>query len=230
MGSGFVGRLTMPPVALKAQLDACKQAFDDSAAPNIVTALRQSIEELASSGLVARAVKAGEAAPLFRLKTNNGDPISLSETLNRGPAIVSFFRGVWCPFCRLELQALAEAQSEIERIGATLIGLSPLPDPDSALGFPILEDRGCRIAARYRIAFAVAPPFRPAYRALGYPERSKGARDRWVLPLPATYIIGQNGIVAFSYVDADYTTRLEPSEIAVAAMHLRTKANLGSSM
>ena len=107
-------------------------------------------------------MRAGERAPLFRLRSNTGAFVSLSEAVDRGPVVVSFFRGGWCPFCRLELQALAEAQSEIERLGATLVGLSPLADGDSCSSFPILKDPGCRIAVRYRIAFTVAPQFRPA--------------------------------------------------------------------
>ena len=217
-------------MSLKAQLDACRRAFEASAPPGIVAALEGSVAELVQTGLVRQAVKAGERAPLFRLRSDTGDFVGLSEALDRGPVVVSFFRGGWCPFCRLELQALAEAQSEIERLGATLIGLSPLPNADSYSSFLILTDPGCRIAARYRIAFTVAPQFRPAYLALGYPERSEEGPDRWVLPLPATYVIDRNGIVVLSYVDADYTTRLEPTEIAVALAHLRARAKTSSSV
>jgi peroxiredoxin len=138
--------------------------------------------------------------------------------------------GGWCPFCRLELQALTQIRAEIERLGATLIGLSPLPDAESCSSFLILTDPGCRVAARYRIAFTVAPQVRPAYLALGYPEGSEKGPDRWVLPLPATYIIDRGGIVVLSYVDADYTTRLEPTKIAVALAHLRASANPSSSV
>jgi peroxiredoxin len=87
-----------------------------------------------------------------------------------------------------------------------------------------LTDPGCRIAARYRIAFTVAPQFRPAYLAVGYPEPRARRADDWVLPLPATYVIDRNGVVVVSYVDADYTTRLDPSEIKRALAHLGTRA------
>lgn len=213
-------------MSLKAQLDACRCAFEVSTPPAFVAALEGSIAELVQTGFVRQAVKAGERAPLFRLRSTTGGVVSLSESLDRGPVVVSFFRGGWCPFCRLELQALAQAHSQIQRLGATLIGLSPLPNPDSAASFPILKDPGCRIAACYHIAFTVASQFRPAYRALGYPERSNEERP-WVLPLPATYIIDRSGMVALSYVDADYTTRLESTEIAVALAHLRDRANPG---
>jgi peroxiredoxin len=217
-------------MSLKAQLDACRRAFEASTPPSVVAAFEGSIAELVQTGLVRQALKAGEVAPMFRLRSSNGDFVSLSEGLDRGPAVVSFFRGGWCPFCRLELQALAQARAEIERLGATLIGLSPLPNADSYSSFLILTDPGCRIAVRYRIAFTVAPQFRPAYLAFGYPERSEKDPDHWVLPLPATYIIDRNGIVVLSYVDADYTTRLEPTKIAVALAHLRARANPSSSV
>jgi peroxiredoxin len=212
-------------MSLKAQLDACRRAFEARTPPGIVAALQGSVAELLQTGFARRAVKAGEKAPLFRLRSDTGDFAALSAALGRGPVVVSFFRGGWCPFCRLELQALAKAHSEIERLGATLIGLSPLPNADGYSSFLILTDTGCRIAARYRIAFAVPPQFRPAYLALGYPERSEKDPHRWVLPLPATYVIDRTGIVVLSYVDADYTTRLEPAEIAVALAHLRGRAN-----
>jgi peroxiredoxin len=215
---------------LKVQLDECRRAFGASTPPGIVAALESSVAELVQTGLVPQAVRAGERAPLFRLRSNTGDFVVLSEALDRSPVVVSFFRGGWCPFCRLELQALAAAHFEIERLGATLIGLSPLPDADSYSSFLILTDPGCRIAARYRIAFTVARQFRHAYLALGYPERSEKGPDRWVLPLPATYIIDRDGIVVLSYVDADYTTRLEPTEIAAALAHLRARANPSSSV
>jgi peroxiredoxin len=217
-------------MSLKAQLDACRRAFEASTPPGIVAALQSSVAELVQTGLVRQAVKAGEKAPLFRLRSDTGDRVALSEALDRGPVVVSFFRGAWCPFCRLELQALAEVYPEIERLGATLIGLSPFPDAHSDASLPILTDTGCRIAARYRIVFAVPPQFRPAYLALGYPDRLKKGADRWVLPLPATYIIDPNGIVVFSYVNADYTTRLEPAEITVALAHLRARTNPSSSV
>ncbi len=212
-------------MSLKEQLDACRRAFEASTPPGIVAALQGSVAELVQAGLVQQALKAGEKAPLFRLRSDTGDLVALSEALDRGPVVVSFSGGDWCPFSRLELQALVEAHPEIERLGATLIGLSPLPDAHSHSSFPILTDTGCRIAARYRIAFAVPPQFRSAYLALGYPDQPKNGPHRWVLPLPATYIIDANGIVVFSYLDADYTTRMEPGEIVMALAHLRARAN-----
>jgi peroxiredoxin len=195
----------------------------------VVDAARRSVQSLAQTGLVAKAVKAGETAPLFRLRCGRGDFIDLSDLLNRGPVVISFFWGDWCPYCVLELQALAAAHAEIERLGATLVAPSPQArTPPSSLGsdgeppFPISQDAGCEIAARYRIAFTVPQQFRTAYLALGYPHSAKAGSKGWVLPIPATYVLDSTGLVVLSYLDADYTTRLEPTEIIVALTHLRS--------
>jgi peroxiredoxin len=215
-------------MSLKAQLDACRREDEANAEPQAVDAVRRSIRALAETGLVAKAVRAGETAPLFRLRCGRGGFVDLSDLINRGPVIVSFFWGDWCPFCVLEFKALAEAYAEIERLGATLVTLSPQArGPSSSPGshgeppFPILQDPGCKVASRYRIAFAVPKRYRAAYLALGYPNPAKTGSKGWMLPMPATYVLDSTGFVVLSYLDADYTTRLEPTEIIVALTHLR---------
>jgi peroxiredoxin len=87
--------------------------------------VQRTIQALAETGIVAQAVKAGETAPLFELRCGRGGFIDLSDLLNRGPVVISFFWGDWCPFCVLELKALAAAHPEVERLGATLVAFSP---------------------------------------------------------------------------------------------------------
>src|SRR6516164_10883926 len=113
------------PMSLKAQLDTCRRDYEANAEPHVVEAARRSLQALAETGLVAKAVKAGETAPRFRLRCGPGGFIDLSDLLDRGPVVVSFLWGDWCPFCVLELKALAAVHAEIERLGATLIVLSP---------------------------------------------------------------------------------------------------------
>ena len=217
---------------LKSQLEECRREYEANAEPSVIDAARRSIQALAETGLVAKAVKAGETAPLFRLRYGPGGFIDVSDLLDRGPVVVSFFWGDWCPFCVLELKALAAAHPQIERLGARLLVLSPQArDKSSSLTgdgeprFPLLRDPGCNIAARYRIAFTVPQQFRAAYLALGYPVSARTGSKDWVLPIPATYVLDSTGLVVLSYLDADYTTRLEPAEIIVALRHLR-RANI----
>jgi peroxiredoxin len=165
-------------------------------------------------------------APLFRLRHRRDRFINLSDLLNRGPVVVSFFWGEWSPVCVVELKALAEIYPEIERLGGTLIALSPQaqanssPPGDGEPPFPVVQDPGCEIAMRYRIAFTIPQQFRAAYRALGYPNSAKGRQEAWMLPIPATYVVDRTGLVVLSYLDPDHTTRLEPTDIIAALTHL----------
>lgn len=215
-------------MSLKAQLDACRREYEANAKPHVVDAVRRSIQRLAETGLVAKAVKAGETAPRFRLQCMRGGFVNLSDLIDRGPVVISFFWGDWCPFCVLELKALTAAHPEIERLGATLVALSPQArDNSSSRGrdgkpsFPILSDPGCNVASRYRIAFVVPERYRAAYLALGHPNPANTGSKGWILPIPATYLLDSAGLVVLSYLDADYTTRLETTEIIVALTHLR---------
>ena len=221
-------------MSLKAQLDARRREYEANAEPQVVDAARRSIQMLAETGLVAKTLKTGETAPPFRLRYERGGFIDLSDLLNRGPVVVSFSWGDWCPFCVLELKALAAVHPEIERLGATLVTLSPQargpsssPGGKSEAPFPMLQDPSCKFAVRYRIAFTIPQQFRAAYLALGYPNSAKTESKDWMLPIPATYVLDCTGLVVLSYLDADYTTRLEPTEIIVALTHLRRANILG---
>jgi peroxiredoxin len=215
-------------MSLKARLVARRCAFELDAAPDLVAAVQRSIRQLAEMELIGKAVKAGDRAPLFGLRCRRGRLIKLSDLLYRGPVVISFFRGDWCPFCVLELRALAETYPEIERLSAALVAVSPpargrssLSRTDGEPPFPILQDPECKIATRYRIAFTVPQQFRAAYLALGYPNPAQTRSKSWMLPIPATYVIDSTGLVVLSYLDADHTTRLEPTEIIAALTPLR---------
>ena len=114
-------------MSLKAQLDACRSEYEANVEPPVVDAVWRSIRRLAETGLVAKAIKAGETAPLFKLRCPRAAFIDLSDLLERGPVVMSFFWGDWCPYCVLELNALAAALPEIERLGASLSRRSLAP-------------------------------------------------------------------------------------------------------
>jgi peroxiredoxin len=217
-------------MSLKAQLEACRREYEANGEPHVADAVRRSILALAETDLAAKAVKAGAAAPLFKLRCRRLGFINLSDLIDRGPVVVSFLWGDWCPFCVLESRALAAAHPEIERLGASLIALSPQARSKSSspgggeMPFPILQDTGSKVAARYRIAFTIPQQFRAAYLALGHPNSMKTGSKEWVLPIPATYVLDSTGLIVLSYLDADHTTRLEPTEILVALTHLRAAA------
>jgi hypothetical protein len=104
-------------MSLKAQLEACRRAFEATGDPTLVTAVKASIRRLSESGLARDAVKAGDVAPPFRLRDGRSGFVTLSDLLARGPAVLSFFRGEWCSYCALEFTALSEAAPEIRSFG-----------------------------------------------------------------------------------------------------------------
>lgn len=112
-------------MTLKAQLDAFRSDFMASVPGDIHEAMTRADLDLAASGITHRAIKAGDRAPDFRLPDARGGHVQLRDLLARGPVVVSFYRGGWCPYCNLELRALENTLLSIRQIGAELVAISP---------------------------------------------------------------------------------------------------------
>lgn len=180
----------------------------------------RSIRSLAATGLVERALQEGQAAPRFELPDSNGQLLRLDDALARGPVVLLFFRGVWCPFCNLTLRAYQERYPEIDRLGARLIGVSPQSAEKlqrtaerNRVQYPLLSDRGCQVAARYGLAFTVDDELQGLYSKVGHPLPDYNAAADWMLPIPATYLLDRTGIVKLAYVNADFRSRLDPDKL-----------------
>jgi len=213
-------------MSLKAELDAFRSEFMAQVPPEIREAMVRADMELAASGIAQRALKAGDRAPDFNLPDARGGYVRLKDLLATGPVVLSFYRGGWCPYCNLELRALQQALPEITRLGAKLVAVSPQTPDESlstteknALSFSVLSDIGSMAAKSFGIAYDLAEELRPHARSdHALPE--KNGDKRWVLPIPATYVIDTDGTVALSFVDVDYRNRLEPAEILIALQSL----------
>jgi peroxiredoxin len=223
-------------MTLKSELDAFRSEFMAKAPPQIREAMTSADMELAASGITQRAIKAGNRAPDFRLPDARGGRVRLRDLLTRGPVVVSFYRGGWCPYCNLELRALQNALPAIKLVGAELVAISPQRPDESlstaeknALAFPALSDVGSVTATAYGIAFDLAEELRPIYTRFGHALPDKNGDDSWVLPVPATYVIDTNGTVVLAFVDVDYRNRLEPTEIIAALGCLRKERSLSST-
>ena len=216
---------------LQGKLDAMKSEFDTKLAPpEIVEALHRSTEELIAAGAPNRALKVGEMAPEFTLPDAEGNPVSSKVLLAKGPLVVTFYRGVWCPFCYFDLNALEEARSEIESRGANLVAISQQTAPNSrktqrqgGLGFPILGDHGGDIAARFGVRWTLPDYLREVHKVLGADLTQFNGEDSWTLPMPARYVVAQDGAIAYAEVNADYTRRPEPSAIFPVLDQLRRR-------
>jgi peroxiredoxin len=212
-------------MALQDRLDAFKADFTSGKLPfkpskERLQTMQRATDELIASGQAQRAKKAGDTAPEFTLLDPDGQPVSSRELLASGPLVISFYRGVWCPYCNLELQALQEALSEITARGASLVAISPQTAPnsrksqrDNKLGFPILSDVKSQVANAFGIRFALPADLIEVYAGFGNDLPRINDDPAWVLPMPARYVIGTDGIIAYSEVNPDYTQRPDPSEL-----------------
>ena len=214
-------------MTLKAKLDAFRSEFMAQAPPEIRDAMIRADMELAASGISQRALRAGDRAPDFTLPDARGDSLWLKDLLAASPVVLSFYQGGWCPYCNLELRALQQALPEITRLGAKLVAVSPeTPDESlsteekNALAFPVLSDAGSTAAKSFGIAYDLAEELRPVYARFGHALPDKNGDESWVLPIPATYVIDSDGIIALAFVDVDYRNRLEPAEILAALQAL----------
>ena len=209
--------------ALNDQIAQTVAAFMSQLPPDTAAVVSGSFEKLAASHVAEHAKNVGEIAPDFRLPNATGARVSLYDMLNNGPVVLSFYRGGWCPFCSLELQALQGILPEIRARGASLIGVSP-EKPDNSLTtaekynleFEVLSDQGNRTAREYGLLFTVYEEMRPLYLEWGFDVPSCNGDASWELPVPATYIVDSNAVVRASFINKDYTKRMEPDDIIAA--------------
>ena len=222
-------------MTLQDKLDAFTASLIDSGAipKNIIDTLQHETAELVASKKAEWALKAGQSAPSFSLKNSEGNVVDSAKLLAAGPLVVTFYRGVWCPCCNIELKALEEARSRIEARGASLVAISMQNAANSrrsarenGLGFPILVDRHGVAAEEFGLRFTLTPAVVKIYRDILGNDLEAFNDDRsWSLPIPARFVIAQDGIVAYAEVNPDYLCRPDPSElIPVLDQLARTRA------
>jgi peroxiredoxin len=222
-------------MALQDRLDAFKADFESGRFPlkptkEALDTMRRATEELIASAQAQRARRAGDRAPDFILADPDRKPVSMRELLAKGPLVVSFYRGVWCPYCNLELQALQEALPEITARGANLVAISPQTAPnsrksqrDNKLGFPILSDVKSDVAEAFGIRFKLQDYLVELYKRFKNDLPTFNNDPAWVLPMPARYVIGTDGIIAYSEVNPDYTQRPDPRDLLPVLDRLKAR-------
>jgi peroxiredoxin len=210
---------------LQNRLDALCASRRELAAWNL--AYEDMVAELSRNGFMNQVLPQGVPFPDFMLPSAEGRLVPLAGALAKGPVIVSFFRGEWCPFCRLMLAALSEKLPEIEAAGATLLALTPetgglalaMKDFHRAR-FEVLADVDCGVGLAAGVVFRIPKLYRDRLRP-DFAERHGNAG--WFLPIPATFVLSQDGIVAWRFAEVDFSRRAEPADIIAAVRALGAK-------
>ena len=205
---------------LQSAIDQYNAKKRESMPAEVLETMARSTSKLKDSGIENQALRAGDRIPDFSLPNQHGEMRHFADYLAESPVVLNIYRGGWCPYCNFEMKALAEALPEIEAAGARLIGMSP-ETPEHAqdtaaqnnIGIEILSDAGNVVSEKMGLVFSLAEELRPIYLGAGLDIPAHNGDDTFLLPVPATYIIGLDGIIKFDFVNADYTQRLEPQDI-----------------
>lgn len=208
---------------LKAQNDQARARLPQES----LAVMDDATSTLAASGITDTSLAVGAAAPDFTLPGVDGEQVSLAKLLTDGPVVLAFYRGGWCPYCNLELRALQAALADITAAGATLVAISPqLPDNSLStaekleLAFPVLSDVGNVVAREYGLVFSLPEDLRSVYDGFGIDLPAANGDQTFELPVPATFVIGRDGSVAWRFVDPDYTHRGDPADVVAAVKAL----------
>lgn len=215
-------------MSLQTKLDAFKTDFEAGKPPynvptSVIEVMHRATAELVASGAAESTLKAGDKAPPFTLQDSEGNTVSSIDLLAKGPLVISFYRGVWCPYCNMELQALEAALPSFQALGANLIAISPQTAVNSRkslrqnhLDFPILSDPHNDVAAAFGLRFALPDYLVDLYTNLKNDLPSFNGDDSWTLPMPGRFVIGRDGVILYAEVNPDYTRRPEPEDMLPA--------------
>ena len=182
------------------------------------------VAELKASGLAKRALSVGSRAPVFALNDSNEKPVSSVALLAQGPLVVFFIRGRWCPFCVGQMEAMNLIAPQIQQSGASLVAISPQTVKQSyfmydqhKLRFPLLSDAGNSVARQFGLVYKVPDYQQALYKRVFVNLPHVNGDESWEMPIPATFIVGTDGVVKGRFVDPDYRKRM-PVENIIAAL------------
>ena len=200
---------------LEKKLSERRESAKNRISPEILSKMLEATQSLKNSELEKEAFNIGDKIEDMILLNNLGDKVSIMEVLGKQPAIISFYRGTWCPYCNLELSTYNELLKDKNKI--KMIAISP-ERPESSisvenLNFEVLSDIDNKFAKKLNLTFDITETIENIYDGFGINlEKSQGKKSR-ILPIPATYIVDSSGIIVYAYIDADYTKRAEPKDV-----------------
>jgi peroxiredoxin len=178
------------------------------------------VGSLHNRGVGGTAPAVGQPLPEFTLPNARGVYVDSQDLIAKGPLVLSFNRGGWCPYCRTELAAWAEAMPQLHRAGGTFVSITPevggrAAAMRAALGLDaeVLCDVDHGVALELGLAFHLGGELRQRYLACGLDLSEAYGSASWFLPVPATFVIDREGIVRFAFIDPDFRVRAEPRDV-----------------
>jgi len=210
----------------KKNLSATLSDYQDqlkTAYPEFSEGYQNIVDRLVAAGAGSSSPRAGDTLPPFQLPDDRGRLVNLSDLLEDGPLVVSMNRGHWCAFCRYELTELQRYSVQIKNLGANIIAISPEKQAYATkfrdkcgLSFPVLCDVDNGYALSLGLAIWIGDEIKRIFEGFGNDLELFQGNSAWMLPIPATYVVGTDGKIADCFVDPDFRKRLEPEDMISA--------------
>jgi len=199
--------------------------------PDFAAAADRLIARLQKAGVGAGAPRPGDPMPDFLLPDDTGCLVSLEQLLRNGPVAVAFHRGHWCPYCRLNTNALADAHEAAQADGGQIVAITPERQQFAAklkseaqAPFRVLTDMDNGYALSLNLAFWVGEEMKSFVAGAGRELPEYQGNDAWMLPVPATFVVRQDGRIAERFLDPDYRKRMEIEDLLGALRRARQAA------
>ena len=213
---------------LQDQLDQITENTRTLVQPARLAVIDRAVEELFASGIEERILPVGAKIPAFELPDASGKMVRTEDLLALGPLVISFFRGRWCPYCVTELEAWRDLYQVVREWGGLVVGISPQTQRQSdftaghhKLPYALLTDFGSKLAEQFGLAYTVPEYQRSYYRSILVNIPFVNGEESWRLPVPGTFVVGQDGTVLFAEAHADFRVRPEPEEVLQPMMAMR---------
>jgi peroxiredoxin len=189
--------------------------------PAYAQAVDRLVARIHENGGAENAPRPGDPLPPFILPDETGRLVELNSLLRKGPVAIMFYRGHWCPYCRLNMRAVIQAFDRIKAAGGQVVAIMPEVQEfagkfktDSGAPFPVLTDLDNGYALSLNLAIWLGTEIQ---RLLSYQDMSSfHGNDGWVLPIPATFVVGRDGLVKARFVDPDFRKRMEIDDLVAA--------------
>lgn len=200
--------------------------------PEFLKAGRDAEDEIRKSGILENALNVGAKMPEFRLNDAYGKSVFSGDLLKKGPVVLVFYRGAWCPYCNLYLRGLQKRLTDITSRGASLVAISVEP-PDRSLEvlkkdkleFPVLSDPDLVVAKKFGIVYTVPEELNEKYVERGLDLAKYNGTAKPELPLGVTYVIAADGTIEYAFLKTDYKKRAAPSDVIAVLDRLRAGTN-----
>ncbi len=205
-------------MSLKDDLD--KIRAHGNADERIRLAYEAVVRQLGHAEAADRALKVGDTIPSFMLPNAEGHIVFSDDLLKRGPLVVNFFRGDWCPYCRRTLEVLETTLPDITAAGGRLVALTPdtgshlaATKRNYAITYEVLSDVDGAVGLQFGVLIRAPDPYRELLAGTGVDLPARHGNEGWFIPMPATFVVDQQAVIRYAFVNVDFTRRAEPAEI-----------------